>query len=140
MYTPPPLTSDAAHIKIARDRPRHVSLRFHRIDGEVPTLRGELLTGGPYGGDTRPITVAPGKHKIIFAVASRMYGGRSELWLVAQPGGIYSAHVQITGYPDEHTAGYRFAVWITDDATGNRVGGVRGSDDEPTDGDKPIDW
>jgi hypothetical protein len=49
---------------------------------------------------------------------------RADIWLVADPGKTY--RLKWDWYE------YKFRVWFIDDATGTPVGGVVGSQDEPS--------
>lgn len=71
----------------------------------------------------RSVEVAPGKRTL--AVQYDGYGvyARGHLWLLAEAGQTYTLN-SVLG---DRTV--RF--WIVDNATGRRVGGIEGSDDEP---------
>jgi len=83
----------------------------------VNLLKFMVASRWPYGAD-----VLPGKHTLDVNMQVGRWEGQMGVWWVAQPGAAYV----INGtWRDE-----KFAVWI-EDAYGRRVGGIRGSSDEP---------
>jgi hypothetical protein len=71
------------------------------------------------------VHVLPGKHRLIVRVeyprSSTFATG--DLWLLAWPGDAYVIKVR--------SQGYAIYMWLENECTGQRVGGVTGSDDEP---------
>lgn len=70
------------------------------------------------------IRFLPGKHRVVFRVAGKGGVGYADLWFVAERGKSYQAHF-------ETTHNLRFRAWIEDAQTGQPVGGITGSQDEP---------
>jgi hypothetical protein len=69
------------------------------------------------------VCVFPGKHRLHVRASWRSGGVRSDIWLVAEQGGKYVIKA---------VAKHRYAkIWIEDEKTGEPVGGLVGSDDEP---------
>ncbi|HTA65300.1 MAG TPA: hypothetical protein VK753_07340 [Xanthomonadaceae bacterium] len=98
---------------------------FHLIEKpEVGVIaydgKGGLLSGARHADEYRFL---PGKHVIAFQVKRGRMDGRTILWFVGVAGKTYSTQL------DSSTFHYR--LWIQDDATGQPVGGTRGSADEP---------
>jgi hypothetical protein len=79
------------------------------------------------------VKVAPGKHDLhlIFHTGSWIKTG--SLWVVTCPGKTYIARAR---YVDEDK---ETQMWIEDEETGKRVGGMKGSADEPKAKDAPCD-
>jgi hypothetical protein len=73
------------------------------------------------------VYVLPGKHRIVTSMAIHHFlftsHARSNLWLVAEPGGKYVVKTVLKGR--------RVQMWIENERTGKPVGGIVGSDDEP---------
>lgn len=70
------------------------------------------------------IRFLPGKHRVVFRVVGKGGLGYADLWFVAERGKSYQAHF-------ETTRQLRFRAWIEDAQTGQPVGGITGSQDEP---------
>jgi len=94
-------------------------LRISSVDNEKTINFLQRLFTGP----ATEVIVMPGKHDIGLLFNTGASLRRENLWLVACPGKIYFAKAR---YVDEND----FQMWIEDE-DGNRVGGVRGSADEP---------
>ena len=94
-------------------------IRISSVDGEKTVNFFKRLFTGP----ATEVNVAPGKHDIglLFNTGSSLK--TKDLWLVACPGKTYFAKAR---FLDEND----FQMWI-EDKEGNRVGGVKGSGDEP---------
>jgi hypothetical protein len=71
----------------------------------------------------REVSVLPGKHTIFVLVEYPFSHASGSLWLVAEPGGRYIVK--------ESSDWRRVTMWIEDEKTGKKVGGITGSDDEP---------
>ena len=81
-----------------------------------------------YYGNATEVKVAPGKHDIRLSYsAGFQYIG--DFWLVTCPGKTYIAKAD---------AEYGVKMWIEDAETGKKVGGVKGSADEPKTKDVPC--
>lgn len=120
-----PPEDQLVHLKVSQDTDRRIlfarqGLRIASVDGKS--------TGNWW--DTSivvdEILLKPGKHRIGY-VATSLNGGSAVLglWFVAEPGKSYATR----------TEGTQFYVrlWIEDVETGKRVGGIVGSEDEPSD-------
>ena len=94
-------------------------LRISSVDNEKTINFFQRWFTGP----ATEVTVTPGKHDIGLLFNTGASLRRENLWLVACPGKIYFAKAR---YLDEND----FQMWIEDE-DGNRVGGVKGSADEP---------
>jgi hypothetical protein len=99
-----------------------------RVDGVSTTDRANrtarglgLLCGGDFPIGKLRVSVTPGKHTI----QVQSFSSVAELWLVAEPQTQYV--VQVRGSKQ----GER--VWIENPQTGQSVGGIKGSADEPPD-------
>jgi len=77
------------------------------------------------------IKVIPGKHDIRFKYKMEFGVSIAELWVVTCPGKSYFAKAV--------AAGAGSLIWIEDEETGKRVGGIKGSVDEPKDKNVPCD-
>jgi hypothetical protein len=94
-------------------------LRISSVDGEkTVSLLIRWMTG-----PATEVRVTPGKHDIGLLFNTGASLRRENLWLIACPGKIYFAKAR---YVDEND----FQMWIEDE-DGNRIGGVKGSADEP---------
>jgi len=71
----------------------------------------------------REVSVLPGKHTIFVIVEYPFSHASGSLWLIAEPGGRYIVK--------ESSDWRRVTMWIEDEKTGKKVGGITGSDDEP---------
>ena len=69
------------------------------------------------------VKVPPGKHDIRLIYKTLLWHNVRDFWIVACSGKIYIAKAQ--------TLGYQTDMWIEDKETGKRVGGNKGSEDEP---------
>lgn len=100
-------------------------------DKEVPFLIGhisEKLRIGAVDGSRLlfvrdEAVLESGKHRIDFVYRFTNKEAGARLWLVAKPGGHYTAQFQ--------SDGKLVRVVLIDDATGLETGGIQGSDDEP---------
>jgi hypothetical protein len=97
-----------------------------RVDGASTTDRANrtarglgLLCGGDFPIGKLRVSVTPGKHTI----QVQSFSSVAELWLIAEPQTQYV--VQVKGSKQ----GER--VWIENQQTGQPVGGIKGSADEP---------
>lgn len=92
------------------------------IDGQ------QILTLPALVEDFKCILVTPGKHDIrarhIAAYGTLIVRSEVTLWFVAQAGGKY-------GLCHSEEEGRLKSIWIEDKETFRRVGGIKGSDDEP---------
>lgn len=96
---------------------------IHMIDAQFAFPLGEFATPGISCGE-QPKTLTVGKH--IITACTRRGGSyiQTRLWVVAQVGETYTLHFKL-----DAAAGMK--AWITDDHTGQPVGGDVGSVDEP---------
>ncbi len=69
------------------------------------------------------VYVLPGKHTLILRMHWDIWETTANLWLIVEPGGQYI----IKGV----AKGRRAWIWIENERTGQQVGGIVGSDDEP---------
>ena len=104
--------AETSQIRIAE----HVAVLS--IDNEQVVSRMKFL----YGPLPRTIVIKPGKHRYEITV-QYYWNFRKWLWLNAESGKVYVLKYEI----DKDSP--RF--WFEDGATGNVVGGLVGSDDEP---------
>jgi hypothetical protein len=115
---------DANKQSVIRADRRAPNTRFHiiSVDGE------RTLTDFYYfltQGRVEEVHVLPGKHRLITRIdnlRSNMHA-MGDLWLIAEPGESYILKAR--------SQGYRVYMWLENERTGQRVGGVTGSDDEP---------
>jgi hypothetical protein len=94
-------------------------LRISSVDGKkTVNIFIRWMTGS-----ATEVKVTPGKHDIglLFNTGTSLH--RQDLWLVACPGKTYDAKAR---YDENETQ-----MWIEDPESGNRVGGIKGSADEP---------
>jgi len=75
------------------------------------------------------VRLAPGKHTVHVVVMLGSWYAEGDLWFVPAPRGEYEVHY--------HAKDMKVALWIVDKETGQPVGGVKGSDDEPPEADDP---
>jgi hypothetical protein len=108
---------------IQADR-RAPNTRFH-----ITSVDGERTLSAFYYFLTQvrveEVYVLPGKHRLITRIdnlRSSMFA-TTDLWLIAEPGESYILKAQ--------SKGYTVYMWLENERTGQRVGGVTGSDDEP---------
>lgn len=94
-------------------------VRISSVDGEKTVNIFIRWITGP----ATEVRVTPGKHDIGLLFNTGASLRRESLWFVACPGKIYFAKARYVNEND-------FQMWIEDE-DGNRLGGVKGSADEP---------
>jgi hypothetical protein len=129
-YVPPTgLPSELARIKTSG------ASGVESIDGKAVMSIWRLASLKAYPDDV--VVLAPGKHRV-HAVASRYEfpPPNAWLWLVAEPGTDYALKDETT---KTDGGGNRVRFWLEDATTGMPVGGLAGSDDDPTKDDYPAE-
>jgi len=114
-----------AHLKISQESDRR--FLFSRRGLSVRSIDGKPV--GNWWTNAKVVDellFKPGKHRIGY-MATNLNGGFAmlDLWFVAEPGKAYVSRTEATWYS--------VRMWIEDAKTGERVGGVVGSADEPVD-------
>ena len=110
------------HLLVSQESDRH--LLVARSGLSLWKIDGRKVGGFLRDAVVDEVVLAPGKHRVGYT-AMKLGGGfaQVELWFVAEPGKRYVSRSRMETYGA--------FVWIEDAATGQPVGGVIGSDDEP---------
>ena len=96
-------------------------LGISSVDGEMTiTILKRWFTGSP-----AEVKVLPGKHDFRLIYNTGYSIRTADLWVVACPGKTYVAKVR------QVDVGTEIRMWIEEEESGNRVGGIKGSPDEP---------
>jgi len=95
---------------------------------KIVSVDGDLTTnffGYTFHGWPNEVAVLPGKHDISALTEFRFASSRPamRLWLIAEAGERYVVKTR--------SKGYAVTMWIENERTGQRAGGVSGSGDEP---------
>jgi uncharacterized protein YceK len=110
-----------ATIRGSDNADKNTYTRIARVDDErTVDLFTYLFDGGRWAYE---VYVLPGKHHI---VAKKDIGSQfawGNLWLVADPGETYIVKVR--------TEGYSVKMWLENERTGQKVGGIIGDNSEP---------
>ena len=90
-----------------------------------PFLRPIYIDGAGAG----EVYVLPGKHRLSIKVHYQISEAMASLWLIAEPGGKYVIKAIANGSTiwDRRSV----QIWIENERSGQAVGGIVGSDDEP---------
>lgn len=96
-------------------------LRIGSVDGKMTVnYFAFLFNGGNFAGD---VYVLPGKHIIGPHISDGPFVAVGRLWVVAEQGETYILK--------SLTKELRVSFWMENERTGEQVGGIVGSDDEP---------
>jgi hypothetical protein len=118
-----PPAEELVHLKVSQDT--DIEILISRRGISVESIDGKSMAN--WWSNTKvvdEILFKPGKHRIGYLTTQ--WGGRyglMQLWFVAEPGKSYVTRQEL--------GGSTFRIWIEDVATGERVGGIVGSADEP---------
>jgi len=127
-YEPPTgLPSELARIKTSG------SSGVESIDDKQVMSFLRLTKPGAYPNEV--VTLAPGNHRIhVVASGYQMPPPHMWLWLKAEPGKDYVLKDEAS---KADGGGFRVRFWLEDATSGQAVGGIAGSDDDPTKDDYP---
>ena len=121
VYQPPTLPPDQLATLSFEQKPNGIfsagSVALHKIDGKEPSSTTWLVR------HRSPLSINPGKHNIELSYVVGTSYGHMKLWFVATPGNSYIVRGD--------SSGYSFKLWVEEEQTGKRVGGIAGSSDEP---------
>lgn len=124
-------TADAATLEIEVEKKGRFALsipqvmRLYAID-DVPLKDLDTVAkvfGTSLGQKVDEVQLPAGKHRILLHATGKIGCGWAYLWFVAEPNQRYAAKFEFDRLLSR--------VWIEDVATGERVGGMAGSNDEP---------
>jgi hypothetical protein len=107
-----------AIIRVEQEDPTDGFLGILSVDGRSTNSIGHLFSGL-----ATEVAVLPGKHTIFLRIDYPFSFAATKLWLVAEAGVVYVAKCS--------SKWNSVAIWIENERTGQPVGGVSGSDDEP---------
>lgn len=116
--------NEIAHLRISQDSDRR--FLFNRRGLAVRSIDDKPVSKWTERIVVDELLLKPGKHRIGY-LATDLAGRFAvlDLWFVAAPGKTYVSRTEATRYS--------VRVWIEDAETGERVGGIAGSADEPAD-------
>jgi hypothetical protein len=124
MYEGP--TRSPSEQVVLRVEQRGRTFAGERVDIQLVDDKRTLGTGeGIFSSSSgaQAVYLLPGKHTVRLRYRGPGAAVTSNLWFVGEAGGSYLVRGAQVGDGVQ--------VWIEDEKTGNRVGGVRGSADEP---------
>lgn len=124
MYEGPTLPPDKQVVLRVEQRGR--TFAGERVDIQLVDDKRTLSTGEGIlssSSGAQAVYLLPGKHTVRLRYRGPGAAVTSNLWFVGEPGGSYLVRGAQVGDGVQ--------VWIEDEKTGSRVGGVRGSADEP---------
>ncbi len=101
------------------DAGRHLHVRIARVDDERTVGFFAYFADGW----AREVSVLPGKHRLVIKMHIGSSHAWGNLWLVADPGETYIVKAR--------TEGYSTKMWLENERTGQKVGGVVGGGNEP---------
>lgn len=100
-------------------------LRVYAVDDtpvKEPGLLAKALMAN-LGENVDEVRLLPGKHRILLHATGKISCGWAYLWFVAEPEKRYAAKFEFDRL--------QYRVWIEDMSSGEAVGGMVGSNDEP---------
>lgn len=113
--------SKQAVIRVAQRGESWSQIGITKVDGKnTVNFFTYLFNGGKWAGE---VYVLPGKHRIIAQINNGPSLATGDIWLVAEQGETYVLKAL--------TKGYAVSMWMENKRTGQKVGGITGSDDEP---------
>jgi len=116
LYRPPEGTLGSLALLKTSEQP----LVIFMVDG-LPTMTQMQWAFYKY---PPQVVVTPAKHTVRVMYVMHSASSRMDLWFIAEKGAHYILK--------QETANSKLRFWIEDFATGKEVGGIVGSDDEPS--------
>ncbi len=113
--------SKQAVVRVNQRESSRGKLGITKVDGNITVNMFKFLfNGGKWAGE---VYVLPGKHRIMARIDYGLSFAGGAMWLIAEPGETYLLKALSNGYA--------VTMWLENERTGQKVGGIIGSDDEP---------